>query len=147
MTRFYMSQQEAIDLIFWAAENGNDGEIIIKKMKSVTIQRIIHCFLNVLKKKPDWPINHIGIRVGEKMHESLITEDNLYRTKSREGYFIVSPYHINDIINDKLLIDETLYEKRQKFNSSNPKNFLTDKEIKKYVGDFIVQHSSEKEII
>lgn len=147
MTRFYMSQKEAIDLIFWATANGQDGEIIIKKMKAATIKTIIDNFLILMKKKQSWPIKNIGIRVGEKMHESLITEDNLYRTKERGDYFIVSPYNINDIINDKLLVDDRLLEKRKKFVSNNSENYLSQKEIVKYIEEFIKQRSSEKGII
>ena len=144
MTRFYMSQKEAIDLIFWATQHGQDGEIIIKKMKSATIQSVITNFSKILKHKKKITIKNIGIRVGEKMHESLITEDNLYRTREKGGYFIVSPYRISDIISDELLIDDRALEERKKFNSNNPNNFLSDMEVKTYINDFITQQSSEK---
>ncbi len=147
MTRFYMSEKEAIDLIFWAAMNGNDGEIIIKKMKSATIRSIVKNFLLVLKKKLTWPIKRIGIRVGEKMHESLITEDNLFRTKEKEGYYIVSPYKSRDIVNDKLLIDSKKIKEKNKFVSNNSENYLTDGKIIAYIKEFINQRKSKRDII
>lgn len=147
MTRFYMSQNEAIDLIFWSAKNGYDGEIIIKKMKSATIQSIVRNFLSVLKKKANWPIKHIGIRVGEKMHESLITEDNLYRTKEKAGYYIVAPYNISDIISDQLLINSKKIHPRNKFISNNPDNYFTNNEMRSHIKDFIRESRQEKDII
>lgn len=147
MTRFYMSQKEATDLIFWSAINGKDGEIIIKKMKSATIQTIVKSFLSVLKKKKNWPLKHIGIRVGEKMHESLITEDNLYRIKEMNGYYIVSPYNKSDIISNQLLIDSGNIHVRKKFISNNPNNYFTKKEIINHIEDFIREKKREKDII
>lgn len=144
MTRFYMTQKEAIDLIFWAAINGRDGEIIIKKMKSSTIQDVVKSFLSVLEKKPDWSIRRIGVRVGEKMHESLITEDNLYRTKEKSNYYIVSPYDANDIISDKMLTGGKTLQEREKFLSDNPKNFFTHKEISTLITNFIKERQKEE---
>ena len=137
MTRFFMSQKEAIDLIFWETIHGNDGDIVVKKMKSAKLDNIIKNFMAILNIKKSYPIKYIGIRVGEKKHEYLITEDNLYRTKEKDGYFIVSPYKSSDI--DKNLIvkkTKTLTE-RNNFFSNSWKNFMSDKEIKKYIQSYI----------
>lgn len=137
MTRFYMSQKEAIDLILWSSVHGKDGEIIIKKMKSAKIITIIEHFLKIMKKNPSWPIKSIGLRVGEKMHESLITEDNLYRTKERGTYYVVSPYNPKEIINDTMLNANKSFKEKNKFTSNFTSNFMTNKEIVAYVTEFI----------
>ncbi|MBI3619765.1 polysaccharide biosynthesis protein [Candidatus Roizmanbacteria bacterium] len=137
MTRFYMSQQEAIDLILWSAVNGNDGEIIIKKMKSAKIIAIINGYLKLMKKKQNWPIKNIGLRVGEKMHESLITEDNLYRTKEKDQYYVVSPYNPKEIISDKMLNAEGSIQEKNKFMSNNRQNYMSNAEISCYIAGFI----------
>lgn len=137
MTRFYMSPEEAIDLIFWASINGKDGEIIIKKMKSARIITIVEQFLKEMKKKKTWPIKYIGIRVGEKIHESLVTEDNLYRTKEKNGYYIVKPYTPMAIIADKMITENTTIEERMKFNSNFRKNFLSEGELQNYIRNFL----------
>lgn len=147
MTRFYMSKKGAIELIFWATLQGKDGEIIIKKMKSAKIMNIVKNFLSVLKRKPNWPLKYIGIRVGEKLHESLITEDNLYRTYEKEGYYIVKPYNTEDIIVDKMIDKNVTVEERKKFFSFYPSNFLNDKETAKYIKDFIYETNQQNEII
>ncbi len=147
MTRFYMSKKEAIELIFWATIHGKDGEIIIKKMKSANIMNIIKTFLSFLKISNKWPLKKIGIRIGEKMHESLITEDNLYRIKERSGYYIVSPYDPNNIIADKFLMDNQQIQKRSKFISNNPDNYFTAKELTEHVKNFIGESRSSFDTI
>ncbi len=137
MTRFYMSSDEAIQLIFWAAVHGKDGEIIIKKMKSAKIVTIIDQFLSVMKKNKNWPTKSIGIRVGEKIHEQLITEDNLYRIREESDYYVISPYNPNDITRDKVLIRDKSIKNRTMFNSNFAANYLTKNELAKYIQDFI----------
>lgn len=147
MTRFYMSPNEAIDLIFWATMHGNDGEIIIKKMKSARIITIVNEFLRIMKQKKSWPIKNIGIRVGEKIHESLITEDNLYRTKEVKGFYIVSPYRPTDILSDKIVFENKTLVERMKFFSNFSKNFLSPAELQKYIQDYIKYSVRENGVI
>lgn len=137
MTRFFMLQKEAIDLIFWATIHGNDGETVVKKMKSAKIEDIVRNFFEILKISKSFPIKYVGVRVGEKMHEYLITEDNVYRTKEREGYFIVSPYRSTDIDRNIILKKIKTVTDRNKFFSNYKDNFMSQKEIKKYVKSFI----------
>lgn len=147
MTRFYMSKKEAIELIFWATLYGKDGEIIIKKMKSAKIMDIVKNFLYILKQKSNWPIKYIGIRVGEKLHESLITEDNLYRTYEKDDYYIVNPYNTKNIITDKMITANTAIGERKKFFSAYPYNFLSDREIVRYIKEFIDESKNDKDIL
>lgn len=136
MTRFYMSPKEAIDLIFWATLHGKDGDIIIKKMKSARIITILKQFLEVMGVKKSWPIKYIGVRVGEKIHESLVTEDNLYRIREERGYYIVIPYTPIDIIADKMRLKNKKLN-RLKFSSNFKENFLTKNEIVRYIKQFL----------
>lgn len=145
MTRFYMSQEEAIDLIFWGAEHGGDGEVAIKKMKSTRIDRLIGLFLKVLDKPADYPMKIIGVRVGEKMHEALITEDEQYRIREEKGNYVISPYSKGEIKINAMPHESV---NRKKFFSNDPDNFLSDEEITEYIRHFIKIHSEEeKEII
>lgn len=137
MTRFFMSQKEAIDLIFWATINGKDGDVVVKKMKSAKMKNILRNFFEVLNTKKPYPIKNIGIRVGEKMHEYLITEDNVYRTREKDQYFIVSPYHTADIEKNIILKRKSSVADRNQFFSNYPKNFMSDNEIKKYIKLYI----------
>ena len=144
MTRFYMSQKEAIDLILWSAMYGNDGEIIIKKMKSAKIITIIDRFLRIMKKSSVWPKRFIGIRIGEKMHESLLTEDNMYKVHERKGYYVVAPYSHRDIKKNVIEQSRTKYNtEMEKFLSYYQKNFLSLTEIDRYIADFIKEAKIE----
>ncbi len=136
MTRFFMSKAEAVDLIFWAAMNGEDGEIVIRKMKSVKIVSIIKSFLKVLGKKGDYPIHNIGTRVGEKIHEHLITEDELYRVKAKGDHYIITPYSVADLRENVLTTRGEKIPKMSHFSSHQEQNYMTQKELENCLKNF-----------
>ena len=70
MTRFMMSMNDAIDLVLFAFNNGNNGEIFIKKSPAATIKTIILALTKILSRKIT--IKIIGPRHGEKYHETLM---------------------------------------------------------------------------
>lgn len=145
MTRFYMSPEEAVNLIFWAAINGKDGEIVIKKMKAVKIIDIMRHFLDLLGKNKNYPIKKIGTRVGEKMHEHLITEEELLRVKAKDGYFVISPYNVMDLKKNVLSVNPAAKLRISNFSSSDKQNSMSVKELENYLRNFIdnVKNSSE----
>ena len=137
MTRFFMSQKEATDLILWATIHGKDGEVIVKKMKSAKIEDIVRNFFEILQIAKTHPIKYVGVRVGEKMHEYLVTEDNMYRTKEKNGYFIVSQYRSVDI-NKNIIVKKTKKViERNIFFSNYKDNFMSQKQIQTYIKLFI----------
>ncbi len=144
MTRFFISSDEAIDLILWATLKGNNGETIIKKMKATTVTRVADLFLSVLGIKKSYPVKFTGVRAGEKLHESLITEDNLFRTKEKSGYYIVRPYTSGESV---VLSKRRPKFKLEQFWSGNPDNFLTDTEIKRYIKNYLTEHKLKNIII
>jgi len=73
MTRFWISIEEAIDLTRFAALNGKDNEIFIPKMKASTMQDIFDVV------RPGEYVDVIGPRPGEKKHETMISEHDLYK--------------------------------------------------------------------
>lgn len=138
MSRFFMSTNEAIDLIFWAAINASNGDIVIKKMKSVYISNLISCFLRVLKKPISYPVENIGIRVGEKLGETLITETELSRTTQNDGYYIVLPYTPKDIKKDS--ITDNIKGSQiniNTFSSNYPNNIISNSDLINYIKEFI----------
>lgn len=145
MTRFYMSPDEAVNLIFWAAINGQDGEIVIKKMKSVKIIDIMRGFLGLLRENKDYPVKEIGTRVGEKKHERLITEEELLRVKDKGSYFIIFPYNALDLEKNILSVGSTEKLEINHFSSSDPQNIMSAAELENYLRNFIdsVNNSSD----
>ena len=73
MTRFVMSLEEAVDLVLFAFQNGDSGDILVQKAPACTIETLAKAVTGLFK--PDHPIKVIGIRHGEKMYETLLTNE------------------------------------------------------------------------
>lgn len=81
MTRFLLSLDDSIDLVLFALLNGNDGDIFVKKAPACTMESL------ALAIGKDYKV--IGIRHGEKMHESLISQEEMYRTEDMGDFYRV----------------------------------------------------------
>ena len=73
MTRFIMSLEEAVDLVLFAFENGASGDILVQKAPACTIETLAKAVTGLFA--PDHEIKVIGIRHGEKMYETLLTNE------------------------------------------------------------------------
>jgi UDP-glucose 4-epimerase len=89
MTRFLLTLNDAIDLVLFAVENMKGGETFIKKAPAVKIFDLAR----VIAKEADAPFNPviIGMLPGEKIHEILITEEELPRAADLGSYYVVQP--------------------------------------------------------
>ena len=83
MTRFLLSLDDSIDLVMYAFENGYAGDIFVKKAPACTM-------LDLAKSISD-DIRYIGIRHGEKMHEALVSAEEMQRTQDMGDYFRIRP--------------------------------------------------------
>lgn len=85
MTRFNISLKDGVGLVLWAFENSIGGEIFVPKIPSYNI-------LDVAKAVgPNCKIEEIGIRVGEKLHEDLITSSDSLFTYDLDKYYVILP--------------------------------------------------------
>ena len=73
MTRFIMSLDEAVDLVLFAFENGKSGDILVQKAPACTIETLARAVCSLFA--PEAEIRTIGIRHGEKMYETLLTNE------------------------------------------------------------------------
>ena len=73
MTRFVMSLEEAVDLVLFAFENGESGDILVQKAPACTIEVLAQAVKELFA--PDTEIKVIGMRHGEKMYETLLTNE------------------------------------------------------------------------
>ena len=73
MTRFIMSLEEAVDLVLFAFEHGESGDILVQKAPACTIEVLARAVMELFK--PDTEIQVIGIRHGEKLYETLLTNE------------------------------------------------------------------------
>ena len=97
MTRFMMTVDEATELVKKAFEIGSSGDILVKRSKACTtgdLAKAVYRFLNIPR---DYPVNIIGKRAGEKMHEALLSEEEAEIAIEKNGFFIVSKNNIPKI--------------------------------------------------
>ncbi len=85
MTRFLITMDHAVDTIFAAYEFGRRGETLIPRVPSSLITNVASALIN----GRDIEIETVGIRPGEKVHEVLVAEDEVYRTTARDGYYVI----------------------------------------------------------
>jgi UDP-N-acetylglucosamine 4,6-dehydratase len=87
MTRFMMSLSESVDLVTYAFENADSGDLFVKKAPGCTVQTIIEALREIFNKEVE--IQNIGIRHGEKMEEALLGSEERSRAIEGEDYFRV----------------------------------------------------------
>jgi UDP-N-acetylglucosamine 4,6-dehydratase len=87
MTRFWITLDQAIDLVVYALDHMTGGEIFIPKIPSMRVVDLAEAMA------PDLPIEVIGIRPGEKLHEILLTEDESRHSIDAGDVFVVLPEH------------------------------------------------------
>lgn len=87
MTRFMLALTEAIELVEFAFNNAEQGDIFIKKAPACTVQELAEALLDLFGS--DMPINVIGMRHGEKIYETLASAEELRRAQDMGDYFRV----------------------------------------------------------
>lgn len=90
MTRFMMTLDDAVDLVLYAFERGNSGDIFVQKAPAATVDTLAKALTSVLGV-PDHPINVIGTRHGEKLFEALLSREERVASEDMGGYFRVPP--------------------------------------------------------
>ena len=89
MTRFMMSLNDSVDLVLYALVNGKNGEIYVRKSPAATIGDTAQALVELFKYKKG--VIDIGIRPGEKVHETLISPEELRRASDAGDYYRISP--------------------------------------------------------
>ena len=90
MTRFMMTLDDAVDLVIYAFEHGNSGDIFVQKAPAATIETLARALTSVMGA-PNHPINIIGTRHGEKLYEALLSREEMVAADDLGGYFRVPP--------------------------------------------------------
>ena len=127
MTRFLMSLEEAVELVVYAFEHAKAGDIMVQKAPACTIGQLAQAIKELFKA--DNPIRIIGIRHGEKMHETLLTNEECARAIDYKNYYCV-PADNRDLNYDNYFVNgDTQRAKLSEFTSANTTQ-LTVEEIK-----------------
>ncbi len=128
MTRFLMSLEEAVELVAYTFEHGNTGDIMVQKAPACTIGVLAEAVKQLFDAKN--PVRTIGIRHGEKMYETLLTNEECARAEDLGGYFRV-PADARDL-NYEMYFERGNAERSRltEFNSNNT-DLLTVEQVKK----------------
>ena len=117
MTRFVMSLEEAVDLVLFAFENGESGDILVQKAPACTIEVLAEAVKELFA--PDTEIKVIGIRHGEKMYETLLTNEECANAIDMGDFYRV-PADKRGLNYDKYFKDgDTERNTLTEFNSNN----------------------------
>ncbi len=90
MTRFMMTLDDAVDLVLFAFERGQPGDIFVQKAPAASIGTLSRALLELLGR-PDYPVNVIGTRHGEKLFEVLLSREEMACAADLGNYFRVPP--------------------------------------------------------
>jgi UDP-glucose 4-epimerase len=90
MTRFMMTIDDAVDLVLYAFANASNGDIFVQKSPAATIKTLVTAILQLFNK-PDHPVRVIGTRHGEKVHETLLSREEMAKAKDLGSYYCVRP--------------------------------------------------------
>jgi UDP-glucose 4-epimerase len=90
MTRFMMTLADAVDLVLYAFEHGNNGDLFVQKAPAATVETLARA-LTAMLGVPEHPIQIIGTRHGEKLYEALLSREEMACSEDRGQYFRVPP--------------------------------------------------------
>ena len=127
MTRFMITLEQGVDLVWHALEDMIGGEIYVKKIPSMKITDIAKVIA------PESKYKIIGIRPGEKMHEQMISREDSYSTYEYSDHYKILP-QINEWGKDSLRIKNGKKVPEEfSYNSDNNKEWMTKNELHKWV--------------
>ena len=129
MTRFIMSLDEAVDLVLFAFENGVSGDILVQKAPACTIETLAKAVCKLFN--PETEIKVIGIRHGEKMYETLLTNEECAGALDMGDFYRV-PCDKRDLNYDKFFKHgDTQRNPLSEFNSNNTQLLGVDEVVEK----------------
>lgn len=117
MTRFLMSLEQAVELVLFAFEHGQPGDIMVQKSPASTIKDLAQAVKELFKS--DVEVKLIGTRHGEKLYETLLTKEEYLVAKDMGDYYRI-PADTRDLNYDKYFVegDQQLFQEVE-YNSHN----------------------------
>lgn len=90
MTRFMMTLEDAVDLVLYAFEHGQNGDIFVQKAPAATIEVLAQALLGIMDK-PNHEVRMIGTRHGEKLYEALLSREEMLVAQDMGDYYRIPP--------------------------------------------------------
>jgi UDP-glucose 4-epimerase len=117
MTRFLMNLDEAVDLVLYAFEHANQGDLFVQKSPASTVETLAKALIEMFDAKSE--IKIIGTRHGEKADETLMTREEKAKSIEHEGYYQI-PADTRDLNYDKFFVKgDKEVEKAIEYTSEN----------------------------
>jgi len=125
MTRFLMTLDQSVDLVFHAMTQSQGGEIFVRKAPACTVQALAETMrIKYSPRGEEYPIKITGIRPGEKIHEVLVNEYEMQRITEENDYFTIHPEY-------RLPANATLKEFGAEYTSANTHQLTEHSDIGK----------------
>ena len=124
MTRFMMSLESAVDLVLFAFENGENGDIFVKKSPATTIGTLAHAIRELYKSECE--IKLIGSRHGEKLYETLVNREEMVKAIDMGGFYRI-PADTRDLNYNKYFTEGTeAVSQIEEYHSHNSRRLNLD---------------------
>jgi UDP-N-acetylglucosamine 4,6-dehydratase/5-epimerase len=127
MTRFMITLEEGVDLVWKAFDDMYGGEIYVKKIPSMKVTDLAIAVDKDIAQKT------IGIRPGEKLHEEMIGKDDSIYTYEYNGFYKILPSINNWSSSKKLIKDGRLVESGFSYTSNNNKDWMSIETLQKWI--------------
>lgn len=131
MTRFLMSLHDAVELVLFAFEHGNTGDLFVNKAPASTIKDLAEALQNLAGKKS--PVKIIGTRHGEKVFETLCTREEMLKAEDMGDFYRIPADNRDLNYNIYFSEGDSKISEIQDYNSHNTKR-LNVKEVEELVG-------------
>lgn len=128
MTRFLMSLDEAVDLVLFAFEHGDAGDLFVQKSPASTIEDLATAILSITQSTAGTQI--IGTRHGEKVYETLLTKEEYVKADDLGNYYRV-PMDQRDLNYDKYFESGEAHQIEAEYNSHNTYRLNVDEIVEK----------------
>lgn len=102
MTRFMMTLDDAVDLVIYAFQNGQNGDLFVQKAPAATLDVLANALIGLYKSETE--VKVIGTRHGEKLYETLVTREEMAKSEDMGNYFRI-PCDTRDLNYDKFFVE------------------------------------------
>jgi UDP-N-acetylglucosamine 4,6-dehydratase/5-epimerase len=117
MSRFMMTLDDAVNLVIYAWEHGNNGDLFVQKAPAATLDTLANALISMYKSKSK--VGVIGTRHGEKLYETLVTREEMAKSEDM-GYYYRIPCDDRDLNYDKFFVEgEEEISKIEDYHSHN----------------------------
>ncbi len=123
MTRFMMTLEDAVDLVIYAFEHGNNGDLFVQKAPAATLTVLAKALIELFHSETE--VRIIGPRHGEKVFETLVTREEIVKAEDMGEYFRI-PCDSRDMNYDKLEIGNKDISQTDDYHSHNTKQLTVD---------------------